>query len=110
MENVTPVHTQEVIVPPVEELEIEQGGLVCEVDGCRGRFSGSSQLHMHMEKHHKKKPLCIKTGKSVYCCPVSGCDRSKGGTGKPFPRLGQLKQVKQSCPFIFLPFCELKRD
>ena len=90
----TPVmYDQEVIVPSVDELKIETGGSICHVEGCGGVFSSSSQLHMHLAKHHRRKPLLLRKGNSLYCCPVSGCERSKEGKGKPFPRLGQLKQV-----------------
>lgn len=101
---ITAMYGQEVIVPSVDELNIETGGFVCDFEGCGEVFKGSSQLHMHQAKHHRKKPLLMRSGSTLYCCPVSGCDRSKGGKGKPFPRLGQLKQVRIFvCTCVYTP-------
>ena len=81
-----------VVVPKEEDLKIESAGCVCEVDGCAKLFKGSAQLHMHFIKHHQGRKLGVKSGSSVFYCPVENCDRGVS-SGKPFPRLGQLKQV-----------------
>ena len=81
------------MVPPEKDLAIESGDNACCVEGCERVFKTSSQLHMHLTKHHRGEPLAHKIRNTVYYCPVEGCERSKNGRGRPFPRLGQLKQV-----------------
>ena len=54
---------------------------------------------MHVVRHHEGGELARGTdtpgsGRNFYC-PVEECERSKG-KDKPFPRLGQLKQVGRS--------------
>ena len=83
-----------VICPSEDELEIEEG-CECPVEGCCKHFKGSSQMQMHLVRHHKGlnlKDIPSTVSNSVYCCPVHGCSRGKD-KGRPFPRLGQLKQV-----------------
>ncbi len=75
-----------------ESLKIESDGCVCEFEGCGRVFQGSSQLHMHQVKHHQGKKLSVRSGNSQFYCPVDNCERSRDNA-KPFPRLGQLKQV-----------------
>ena len=84
--------TQKVIIPAEEKLKIESDGCVCAVEGCGKSFQTSSQLYMHLTKHHQGKNLRPREGKAFFFCPVRGCPRSIIN-GKPFPRLGQLKQV-----------------
>lgn len=80
------------VCPPAEELEVE-GAVVCPVEGCGSEFPSSSHLHMHVARHHEGRKLRGKGGgRQAFYCPVGKCERSEGG-GKPFPRLGQLKQV-----------------
>ncbi len=81
-----------VVVPAEEDLKIESNGCVCTLQGCGKLFQTSSQLQMHLVKHHEGKQLGLRIGTTVYFCPVENCDRSVRG-GKSFPRLGQLKQV-----------------
>lgn len=83
------------VVPDEGSLEIESYGCVCAVEGCGREFQSSSQLRMHQLKHHQGKELSPRSGNTKYFCPVEGCERSKE-SGKPFPRLGQLKQVNSS--------------
>ena len=83
---------QVVVIPTEEDLKIESNGCVCTFEGCSRLFQGSSQLQMHLTKHHHGKQLDIRIGSSVYYCPVVNCDRN-ASKGQPFPRLGQLKQV-----------------
>lgn len=81
-----------VIVPTEEELKIESNGWVCPVGGCKGTFQTSSQLQMHLTKRHEGRELSVRSGTSHYYCPVQNCERSLPNK-RPFPRLGQLKQV-----------------
>jgi hypothetical protein len=82
----------QVIVPTVEELKIEENGCMCTVQDCGGVFQTSAQLRMHVTKHHEGKKLSVRNGATHYYCPVENCERSLSKQ-KPFPRLGQLKQV-----------------
>ena len=82
----------QVFVPAEEELKIENNGWICQVEGCGGLFQTSSQLKMHLTKHHEGRELSVRCGTSHYYCPVVSCERSLPNQ-KPFPRLGQLKQV-----------------
>ena len=90
------VNSQRVVCPTQEELEIESGEHVCPSEGCGRAFQTSSHLKMHVSRHHLGEKLSsvgrTSTTGCVYYCPVEACPRSKG-TDKPFPRLGQLKQV-----------------
>lgn len=92
------INSQRVVCPTQEELEIESGEYVCRSEGCGRAFQTSSQLQMHLSRHHLGEKLSSvgrqSTTGCVYYCPVEGCPRSKG-TDKPFPRLGQLKQVSK---------------
>ena len=81
-----------VVVPAEEELKIESTGSVCTVQGCEKLFQTSSHLQMHLAKHHEGRQLSARVGSIAYYCPVENCERSLPGK-KPFPRLGQLKQV-----------------
>ena len=75
------------------DLAIE-GTCVCPVENCKKEFKSSSQLSMHVLRHHDGCKLPIRMGQgNEYYCPVDGCSRGKG-KGQPFPRLGQLKQVR----------------
>lgn len=89
-----------VIVPQESELGIESE-ITCSVEGCDKSFKSSSCYKMHMTRHHKGVGLeSIPRDKdTVYYCPVTKCSRSSNG-GKPFPRLGQLKQVDHYHVFI----------
>ena len=90
------ISSQKVVCPSREELEIECGEHVCPSEGCAKAFQTSSQLQMHITRHHRGENLRSvgkgSTPDCVYFCPVGECPRSKA-FGRPFPRLGQLKQV-----------------
>ena len=90
------VNSQKIICPSREELQIEHGDYVCPSEGCDKVFQASSQLQMHLTRHHHGQTLSGAGGSlsrdCVYYCPVEGCPRSKANN-QPFPRLGQLKQV-----------------
>ena len=80
------------VCPLAEDLEVE-GAAVCPVEGCGSEFPSSSHLRMHVARHHEGRKLRRRGGgRQAFYCPVGKCERSEGG-GKPFPRLGQLKQV-----------------
>jgi len=82
----------ESVCPPPEELEVK-GVAVCPVEGCEREFPSSSHLQMHVARHHEGRKLRGRGGKRLaFYCPVEECERREGG-GKPFPRLGELKQV-----------------
>lgn len=82
----------ESVCPPPEELEVK-GVAVCPVEGCEREFPSSSHLQMHVARHHEGRKLRGRGGKRLaFYCPVKECERREGG-GKPFPRLGELKQV-----------------
>ena len=81
-----------VVVPDEESLKIESDGCVCTVEGCGKVFQASSQLHMHEVKHHRGGQLSARSGNTRYFCPMDNCERSRE-KARPFPRLGQLKQV-----------------
>lgn len=92
------INSQKIVCPTREELQVEHGDYVCPSEGCGKVFQVSSQLQMHITRHHHGQKL-TSTGEGgnlsrdcVYYCPVEGCLRSKAN-GQPFPRLGQLKQV-----------------
>lgn len=95
------INSQKIVCPTREELQVEHGDYVCLSEGCGKVFQVSSQLQMHITRHHHGQKLAS-TGEGVgggslsrdcvYYCPVEGCPRSKMN-GQPFPRLGQLKQV-----------------
>lgn len=83
------------------ELAIEDK-CVCPVKSCGSEFSSSSQLTMHILRHHKGCKLPVRSGEgSEHYCPVDNCSRAQGN-GKPFPRLGQLKQVSDT---FLMPVC-----
>ena len=103
------INSQKIVCPTREELQVEHGDYVCPSEGCGRLFQVSSQLQMHITRHHRGQKLtstCTGAGGEheggslsrdcVYFCPVEGCPRSKTN-GQPFPRLGQLKQV---CTYI----------
>ena len=101
------INPQKIVCPTREELQVEHGDYVCPSEGCDKVFQVSSQLQMHIARHHHGQKL---TGgpeggslsrDCVYYCPVEGCPRNKVN-GQPFPRLGQLKQVcmYDSCKII----------
>lgn len=84
------------IVPQESELQVETN-VPCTVEGCEKTFKSSSSLRMHISRHHEGAGLSsVAPGnrdiKTLYYCPVVGCNRSL--VGKPFPRMGQLKQVR----------------
>ena len=96
--------TEEVICPSEEDLLMIESDIACPLS-CGRIFSNTSSLEMHLTKTHKKPTdpakehlydkQKSKTGpKTVkkYFCPVEGCPRSKESK-RPFPRMGQLKQV-----------------
>lgn len=81
------------VCPPAEELKI--GGVVtCPHEGCNQQLQSSSHLQMHLARRHGGKPLekAKLKGQVAFYCPEEKCERSQG-KGKPFPRMGQLKQV-----------------
>ena len=90
------INSQKIVCPTREELQVEHGDYVCPSEDCGKVFQASSQLQMHITRHHHGQKLTTSTGNlsrdCVYYCPVEGCPRSKAN-GQPFPRLGQLKQV-----------------
>ena len=89
------INTRRVVCPSREELEVEAGGHVCPSEGCGKVFQASSQLQMHLTRHHHGEKLSAAASSPrdcVFYCPVVGCSRSSE-KGNPFPRLGQLKQV-----------------
>ena len=89
------ISTQRIVCPSREELEVEAGEHVCPFEGCGKVFQASSQLQMHLTRHHHGEKLSVGASSSkdcVFYCPVVGCSRSSE-KGNPFPRLGQLKQV-----------------
>lgn len=81
------------VCPPAEELEYS-GPVLCPVEGCGKELPSSSCLRMHVVRRHQGQPLQKRQeeGCVEFFCPVKGCSRSEGG--QPFPRLGQLKQVR----------------
>ena len=96
-----------VVCPSVEQLEFS-GPVVCPVEGCGKELPSSSCLAMHVARRHDGLPLERKAGEGSveFYCPVEGCGRSTLA-GKPFPRLGQLKQV---CRQVFEPYTSLKTN
>ena len=95
------INSQRVVCPTREELQVEHDEHVCPSEGCCKVFKTSSQLQMHMTRHHQiqqRKSTCTSANSGilsrdcVFYCPVEGCPRSKVNS-QPFPRLGQLKQV-----------------
>ena len=93
----------QVIIPEEKELAVE-ARITCSFENCSKTFKSSSCYRMHMTRHHGVSLPTLppspagNTMKKEYYCPVSGCNRSNGG--KPFPRLGQLKQVN-TCTLLF---------
>ena len=83
--------TVESVCPHPEELEVK-GVAVCPVEGCEREFPSSSHLQMHVARHHEGRKLRGRGKRLAFYCPVEECERREGG-GKPFPRLGELKQV-----------------
>ena len=92
---------QREICPSPEDLEFS-GPVQCPIEGCGKELPSSACLRMHVTRRHYGKRLeresesltsesCV-----AFYCPVRCCNRSKEG-GKPFPRLGQLKQVHPVC-------------
>ena len=83
----------ESICPQPEDLTVG-GVVVCTAEGCGHEFQSSSHLHMHKARHHSGKPMEKASGGKIqqFYCPVEECKRSVG-KGRPFPRMGQLKQV-----------------
>lgn len=89
----------EVVVPSLNELAIQED-VFCQVEGCNKRFKSSACLLMHKVRHHDGLSMTsVAPGnqsskrKKIYYCPVEDCNRSQKNKGKPFPRIGQLKQV-----------------
>ena len=87
----------QVVIPSVDELNVEEH-VICPVDDCRKQFKSSSCLMMHQIRHHERKELSVahsnqKHIRKMYYCPVNGCERNLKNNGKPFKRLGQVKQV-----------------
>ena len=80
--------------PSEHELTVEHS-IICPVDGCNKQFKSSSCLLMHKLRRHEKRTLekSAKEGKMLYFCPEETCQRNEKNGSKPFPRLGQLKQV-----------------
>ena len=93
------VTATEVIVPSLSELAIQED-VLCPVEGCNKRFKSSACLSMHKVRHHDGLTMTsVAPGNQsskrnkLYYCPVEDCNRSQKNNGKPFPRIGQLKQV-----------------
>ena len=81
------------VCPGAEAMEIE-GVVHCPVDGCGQQLSSSSHLQMHIVRRHRDQRLQGAGQRKVFYCPVEGCERALG-QDKPFPRMGQLKQVEK---------------
>lgn len=81
-------------VCPSKDQLVVNGVVQCPVEGCREHIYGSSRLQMHILRHHLGRTLGEGGGKKAasFYCPQRDCERGVG-RGKPFPRLGQLKQV-----------------
>ena len=84
-----------VIVPSESDLMVEEKSS-CPFHNCQKSFKSSASLKMHITRHHEGKSLTCALDRTTkaYYCPVNGCNRSQRKEGKPFPRLGQLKQVQ----------------
>ena len=99
----------EVFCPTEESLKIIENGVPCSQIGCDRIFPNQPTLRMHLIKTHgiitcaKEKEIFAK-GKHEpriekhFYCPVKKCTRGME-TKRPFPRLGQLKQVAQNSVF-----------
>ena len=84
------------VTPTAEQLSVEDPTR-CPVPGCDREFLNSSRLLMHTLRRHEGRLLSsVAHGNKNkgFFCPVEMCSRSKGG--KPFTRLGKLKQVKHN--------------
>ena len=94
------------ISPLPEELEYS-GPVQCPVEGCGKELPSSACLRMHVVRRHHGKRLERVSGSREnsecvdFFCPVRGCNRSREG-GEPFPRLGQLKQVRPNHEILYI--------
>lgn len=99
----------EIICPKVENLTQIETNIICPVEGCTKVLCNSSALRMHLVKTHKTMEKdCDNVfersavncqnkvkKKTVYCCPVVNCIRSKDSK-RYFNRLAHVKQVCKS--------------
>ena len=95
----------QVICPTEESLKKVEVGIPCTQSGCDRIFPNRPNLRMHLVKTHGvtncanekkifakgKHELRPRLDKHFYC-PVKYCTRGVESK-RPFPRLGQLKQV-----------------
>lgn len=94
----------EEICPAIEILTSIETTVPCPVEGCSKILFNTASLRMHVVKTHniieseEEKALFTRSSEKKKCtkkhfyCPVLDCSRGKSSK-KPFPRLGQLKQV-----------------
>jgi hypothetical protein len=94
----------EEICPTIAVLTNIETAVPCPVEGCSKILFNTASLRMHVVKTHnitasdEEKALFTRNSAKKKCvkkhfyCPVDGCSRGKSSK-KPFPRLGQLKQV-----------------
>ena len=95
----------EVVCPTEETLKTLDCAVPCSQQGCDRIFPNKPSLRMHLIKTHsvvtcsKEREMFAK-GKSKskvekhFYCPAKYCTRGIENK-RPFPRLGQLKQVTQ---------------
>ena len=92
------------ICPSVETLTNFETAVPCPAQGCTKVFPSTSSLRMHVVKTHnmatciEEKQVFVRGATKAqvskhFYCPVEFCPRGKDSK-RPFPRLGQLKQVK----------------
>ena len=81
------------VCPSSDQLAVH-GVVQCPLEGCKEQLYGLSRLQMHILRHHLGRALQDGRGRKAvsFFCPHRGCERGFG-KGKPFPRMGQLKQV-----------------
>lgn len=81
------------IYPTVEELELMCTSVRCTQADCSAVFQSSSNLNMHLIKHHKidSDKLTKRLGKCEYYCPVKPCAYHEDSK-KYFSKLKYLKQ------------------
>lgn len=89
-----------VVVPSHEELSGVNNNLSCSEPNCTSVFKSSSNLMMHMVKHHKKTNTLDKYHPSTrYACPVKECKYSIKSS-KYFSKSKHVKQHYLKCHSI----------